>query len=144
MVSKASEDLPEPDNPVITTSESRGSSTVTSLRLCSRAPLTTIDWCGEDITRPVYVGRRRAQGRSRAAVLDGRQVGAQSLPDLGRHQVADGVGGEVPEQADGPVDVLQDAFQRVADLDAQQPVHPLVPGLRQRVDAEAALDETRF
>src|SRR3954454_3494257 len=41
MVSNASEDLPEPDRPVMTTSESRGSSTVMSLRLCSRAPLTT-------------------------------------------------------------------------------------------------------
>src|SRR5215208_5001353 len=43
MVSKASEDLPEPDRPVMTTSESRGSSTVTSLRLCSREPATTMD-----------------------------------------------------------------------------------------------------
>src|ERR1700743_2419883 len=38
MVSKASEDLPEPDNPVSTVSVSRGISTSTFLRLCSRAP----------------------------------------------------------------------------------------------------------
>ncbi len=38
MVSKASELLPEPDSPVITTSFSRGSSSVMFLRLCSRAP----------------------------------------------------------------------------------------------------------
>src|SRR5690606_13778369 len=38
IVSKASEDLPEPDRPVKTMSLSRGSSTVTFLRLCSRAP----------------------------------------------------------------------------------------------------------
>ena len=42
MVSKASDDLPEPDRPVITTSLSRGISTSMFLRLCSRAPLTTI------------------------------------------------------------------------------------------------------
>src|SRR5688500_16417278 len=42
MVSKASEDLPDPDSPVITTSWSRGSSTSMFLRLCSRAPRTMI------------------------------------------------------------------------------------------------------
>src|SRR6266702_6787632 len=42
MVSKASEDLPEPDRPVNTTSLSRGISTSTFLRLCSRAPRIVI------------------------------------------------------------------------------------------------------
>src|ERR687891_39605 len=41
MVSKASDDLPEPDSPVKTISRSRGSSRLTLRRLCSRAPLTT-------------------------------------------------------------------------------------------------------
>src|ERR1051325_2732229 len=38
MVSKASDDLPEPDSPVNTTSWSRGISTSMLFRLCSRAP----------------------------------------------------------------------------------------------------------
>src|SRR5688572_18727288 len=42
MVSKASEDLPDPDSPVITTSWSRGRSTSMFLRLCTRAPRTEI------------------------------------------------------------------------------------------------------
>src|ERR1700675_1648848 len=42
MVSKASEDLPEPDSPVNTTSRSRGMSRSMSLRLCSRAPRTAM------------------------------------------------------------------------------------------------------
>src|SRR5580692_3260377 len=42
MVSNASDDLPDPDRPVITTSLSRGISTSMFLRLCSRAPLITI------------------------------------------------------------------------------------------------------
>src|SRR5215471_6157694 len=42
MVSKASDDLPEPESPVITTSWSRGISRSMFLRLCSRAPLTTM------------------------------------------------------------------------------------------------------
>ncbi|CFE46987.1 Uncharacterised protein [Mycobacterium tuberculosis] len=40
MVSNASEDLPDPDNPVKTISASRGRSRSTLRRLCSRAPLT--------------------------------------------------------------------------------------------------------
>src|SRR5579875_1329036 len=42
MVSKASEDLPEPESPVITTRRSRGISRSRFLRLCSRAPLIMI------------------------------------------------------------------------------------------------------
>src|SRR5579864_4257858 len=41
MVSNAREDLPEPDRPVNTISLSRGRSTETFWRLCSRAPRTT-------------------------------------------------------------------------------------------------------
>src|SRR3970040_2080010 len=40
MVSKAREDLPEPETPVMTTSLSRGMTTSMFLRLCSRAPRT--------------------------------------------------------------------------------------------------------
>src|SRR5690349_23469555 len=40
MVSKASEDLPDPDRPVNTISASRGRSRSTPRRLCSRAPFT--------------------------------------------------------------------------------------------------------
>src|ERR1700720_3197024 len=42
MVSKASDDLPDPDSPVKTTSLSRGISRSTFLRLCSRAPRMVI------------------------------------------------------------------------------------------------------
>src|SRR5581483_11818520 len=42
MVSKASEDLPEPDRPVNTTRLSRGMATSMFLRLCSRAPRMVI------------------------------------------------------------------------------------------------------
>src|SRR5213595_2794569 len=40
MVSKASEDLPEPESPVTTVSRSRGIVTSMLRRLCSRAPRT--------------------------------------------------------------------------------------------------------
>src|SRR3954468_17172944 len=45
MVSNASELLPDPDNPVRTTSLSRGMSMSMFLRLCSRAPRTLIRSC---------------------------------------------------------------------------------------------------
>src|SRR5206468_1226569 len=47
--SNASDDLPEPESPVMTTSASRGIATEMSLRLCSRAPETRI-CSAEDIT----------------------------------------------------------------------------------------------
>src|SRR2546427_10505892 len=43
MVSKASEDLPAPESPVMRVRAFRGISTVMFLRLCSRAPRTTND-----------------------------------------------------------------------------------------------------
>jgi hypothetical protein len=43
MVSNASEDFPEPESPVNTTSLSRGISRSTFLRLCSRAPRILIE-----------------------------------------------------------------------------------------------------
>src|SRR5579859_2907299 len=45
MVSKASDDLPDPDRPVITTSWSRGRSTSIFLRLWTRAPRTFTQSC---------------------------------------------------------------------------------------------------
>src|SRR5690242_4772368 len=46
MVSKAREDLPEPESPVMTTSLSRWMSTSMCLRLWARVPLTTILFMG--------------------------------------------------------------------------------------------------
>ena len=57
MVSKASEDLPLPDRPVITTRWSRGMSTSTPFRLCSRAPRTEMCFCMPAV--PSCDGRRR-------------------------------------------------------------------------------------
>src|SRR5215213_218602 len=72
MVSNASDDLPEPDRPVMTTSASRGSATVTSLRLCSRAPETTI-WACRDTPSSVRNARTDLSNtRSGALALCGR------------------------------------------------------------------------
>jgi hypothetical protein len=51
MVSKASELLPEPLMPVITTNLSRGISTLMFFKLCWQAPVIIIDFC---ITLPSY------------------------------------------------------------------------------------------
>jgi hypothetical protein len=46
MVSKASEDFPDPDKPVMTVRRSRGMVTSMLRRLCSRAPRTIRDSSG--------------------------------------------------------------------------------------------------
>src|SRR4051794_5666277 len=72
----------------MTTSESRGSSTVTSLRLCSRAPETTMEFWREDI-RPLSSLRTartekanwcsRCLLRARNSHGGGQQSGVQQL-----------------------------------------------------------------
>src|ERR687887_2230953 len=52
MVSKASEDLPDPLSPVKTTRRSRGIESVTFLRLCSRAPRIVIRSVGTGRVSP--------------------------------------------------------------------------------------------
>src|SRR3954447_16152608 len=61
IVSNARLDLPDPDRPVNTIRESRGSSSDTSLRLCSRAPLIT-SWSATSLPRV----RRRARSNKRS------------------------------------------------------------------------------
>ena len=81
MVSKASDDLPEPDSPVNTISASRGISRSTFFRLCSRAPRTwmvlwpsaggllTILAMSRGLTPSVQRSHRRSDA---APSLDGR------------------------------------------------------------------------
>lgn len=57
-MSKARLDLPEPESPVNTTSWSRGNSTLTFFRLCSRAPRTTI--CGSELAARCFADDERA------------------------------------------------------------------------------------
>src|SRR3954447_10629168 len=64
IVSKASEDLPEPDRPVNTMSESRGRSSETSFRLCSRAPrMISCSVTASPAVRKAPDGRRGRVGR---------------------------------------------------------------------------------
>src|SRR3954451_6858090 len=93
-MSKARDDFPEPDRPVMQISLLRGSRTVTSLRLCSLAPWTTSS--SEAITDPVYPGMSdrkivRLEERKRARRA-GSRVGE------GRPRSAPGpVGGSLAE-----------------------------------------------
>src|SRR5689334_14180129 len=74
MVSKASEDLPEPDRPVITTSLWRGISTSTFLRLCTRAPRTEIhSWAIGNLDRST-AGTPSELDARRVSALEYRSV----------------------------------------------------------------------
>src|SRR3954449_5656503 len=73
IVSNASDDLPDPESPVNTIRESRGRSSETSLRLCSRAP-RMMSWSATDSPRfeQVFVilrgpARRLDPGHDRVA-----------------------------------------------------------------------------
>src|SRR5215207_4865420 len=87
MVSKASEDFPEPERPVTQISEFLGRLTVTSLRLCSRAPCTT-SWSAAAITPSVAPasGRTRVRFGLISAPLHGR--GGERNPDRPAGRVA--------------------------------------------------------
>src|SRR5918998_4274189 len=103
MVSNASDDLPDPDRPVITTSASRGSSRLMSLRLCSRAPETTIRSC---LATAVIVGGstvsldppRRTRSMAdlgHAAWPNPAGGGRNDSPDNGRKGLDRGQAGEL-------------------------------------------------
>src|SRR5512139_2475212 len=80
MVSKAREDLPEPESPVTTTSTSRGMSRSMDLRLCSRAPRMTMwSWAMEGIIPP------RVARRNRAAAAGAASAG-EPPPEQNGHQ----------------------------------------------------------
>src|ERR1700722_8582827 len=60
MVSKASEDLPEPERPVNTTSLSRGIVRSIFFRLCSRAPRTVMARPSNNFSTAAPLGLERA------------------------------------------------------------------------------------
>src|SRR5882757_9234231 len=71
MVSKAREDLPEPERPVITVKLLRGISTLMFLRLCWRAPRTTnlvngIDFLGIALPRAALTEAMAHSGHTKA------------------------------------------------------------------------------
>src|SRR6218665_2215993 len=85
MVSKASEDLPEPERPVMTMRLSRGSLMSIPLRLCSRAPRTIISrfWLGFGVIISVHGSvRARRRGGKVGKLASGRgahEIGAARL-----------------------------------------------------------------
>src|SRR3954451_16552654 len=80
MESNPSDDFSEPERPVMTTRLSRGSSTVTSLRLCSRAPVTTIWFWRLDISPPPSLGLRRTDFSNRRSLRAGNAHGLRQKP----------------------------------------------------------------
>jgi hypothetical protein len=64
MVSNASELLPEPDSPVITTSALRGRSTSIDFRLCSRAPRMRMNSSMVQVCNQTACGHDPGNGRS--------------------------------------------------------------------------------
>src|SRR4051812_17262889 len=99
MVSKARDDLPEPDSPVKTMSLSRGSSMPTFFRLCSRAPRTT----RVSDTRARLAVRANRRTLVRRELVDSE---VERTPVEGRPLLADEVGGA--ELLTGPGALVDD------------------------------------
>src|SRR4029453_3969419 len=104
MVSNASDDLPEPDSPVITTSWSRGISRSTFLRLCSRAPRRQIRSLAMAVyypaatsTRPGGDPRQRRGGHRRVRTGD---AGPRGQPE----ESETSAGNRADERTDYPGD----------------------------------------
>src|SRR6185312_17266979 len=76
MVSNASDDFPDPDRPVMTTSASRGRDSEMSRRLCSRAPDMTIEFLFGGIHLPVYVPEQTFARQCSRTLRRRREVGA--------------------------------------------------------------------
>src|ERR1700674_5484061 len=130
MVSKASEDFPEPESPVITTSRSRGISRSMFLRLCSRAPLMTIF---------------SATGDARDLSVPALSSRARCVLDRGDH--AGRIGPAGPRDVVGGAVIGRGAHERQSQRDVHGPIklqsleryQPLIVGHRdRRVEAEAA------
>src|ERR1700754_1945767 len=76
----------------MTTRLSRGSSTVTSLRLCSRAPVTTMEFWRLDIRPPLSLRRRRTYLSNR------RSLGAGNADRCGQQPGVEQLALEVREE----------------------------------------------
>src|SRR5678815_4795715 len=80
MVSKASDDFPDPDRPVMTVRLSRGMSTDTPFKLCSRAPRTEI-WVSmvRSFVPYLFADRKTAGHLRRTHIRAGRCVPGRSF-----------------------------------------------------------------
>src|SRR6185295_11676282 len=90
MVPNTSDDLPDPETPVNTVSRRLGMSTLTSLRLFSRAPWTRIrSWlsAGCRLKEVMFWGSREAQ-RVLADHADARVAGARAALGQAQHDRA--------------------------------------------------------
>src|SRR5918994_2616085 len=81
-------------------------------------------------------GRERTELALLELVVQIRDLDGHLLPQLPGDDVAERVGGEVPDRADGPVHDLEHAERVVRRLHAQVVLHPLVPDLRQLLEVD--------
>src|SRR4029078_10163511 len=105
MVSNASDDLPDPDRPVMTTSASRGRDSEMSRRLCSRAPEMTIEFLFGVIRPPVYVPEQTFARQCSRTLRRRREVGADRVSAVSPHRRPEG--GERGLVAQAPVGPLR-------------------------------------
>src|SRR5919199_2128277 len=122
MVSKASDDLPLPDSPVMTTRRSRGSVRSMFLRLCCRAPRISILSRGIKSARKAYPFRTCVPSRRFPVSMAANESRRRTIGDGSAHARGHG---------------HLEAVQRGAVLPENLPLHALAETLeaQERVDA---------
>src|SRR6478609_5709994 len=99
IVSNARLDLPDPESPVKTMRLSRGRSTETSRRLCSRAPRTTREWA---LPVGIAVTRNMLGRPTDSALIDAGRVAARA--GWGLRREGPGTAYSAHERARAPAD----------------------------------------
>src|SRR5690348_4313046 len=127
----------------MTTNESRGSSTVTSFKLCSRAPVTTIEFWRRDIRPPHSLRRRRTDFPNRCSLGAGKadgggqQTGIEQLAlEIGQPRLD---GKLLPRRSPQQLARLELAPVTVNVLPQPLAQRPEVAGGQQRVDVGQVL-----
>src|SRR5947208_16134156 len=136
MVSKASEDLPEPERPVNTTRRSRGISRSMFLRLCSRAPrmaitrAPSVDTCRRLWSKRSFMRSVGARGRDHICEAKAVTSARARSPAL---RARTPMGERSKNGGHSPVrEGARPRFQTAVDNVARSPNVPLRPGAGRR------------
>src|SRR5215210_3576761 len=116
MVSKASEDLPEPERPVMTVRLSRGITTLMSFRLCWRAPRTVMRSIAIAWNHPRALQWRIPSGAETTIVNDSSGVGKRPA-GIAERAARTGVKAEAgPQTQKGETQKMPSHFPRTLAL----------------------------
>jgi hypothetical protein len=87
---------------------------------------------------------QRAELAAGELLFEVAELCTRAVPDLHRDDVSQLIRREVPEEATGPVHVLEHAVRVVRNIHAQGLFHALIPDLRQVADGDGSSQKLSF